>query len=461
MDDLAGTARNLGAGNSMFAIGPDVSALTQNPSGLAGFRKSELSASLGLNALQYSTSLTNGNPTSSAESKFALPNVTAVFVSRPSSGSWKTSNFALGVNRIGEYRRRIEFGGRTLGSMTDSWRENAVGKAPDALNGFEEGLAWSSGAIYDFEEDLTYEADYQLRPDAPLYKQEYSFLSGGKSEVFLTYAANLRENWLIGVSANLPIVNYTEERQYSESDDAADVIPFFNALAYTRYINTTGVGFNGKLGLTMKPARPLSIAVAVHTPVKLFLSDQFNTTVTYDFTDDNHDGPILSESPYGSFAYALRIPWRLLGGIGVVAGRQGFLGASMTWADYGAMRYDYNVRGNGPQYEAEEREVNRAIRDTYTTAFTVNMGGELALQGLRLRAGIALVQSAYLNDRSFSSAYHGGFGYRWDKVYVDLGYRYSKTEEGFLPYRTSEAPQPVAVTDISQHRIVMTAGFKL
>ena len=460
-DDLHGTARNMGAGNSMFAIGPDVSAITQNPSGLAGFRRSEFSASVGFNAHHYDTSLEPGRVTTTSQSRFALPNASAVTVSRPASSDWKTSNFAVGFNRIGEYARRIEYSGNALGSMTDSWRENAFLNDPDDLNGFEEGLAYSSGAIYDFEGDKVYETDYQLNSDFPLYKQEYSAITGGKSEVYLAYAANFQEILWIGASANVPIVNFTEERLYEEYDDAGDAIPFFNNMAYTRYINTSGYGFNGKFGITIKPSKALNIAVSAHTPNKLILSDNFNTTVTYDFTDDNHDGPILSESPYGSFEYALRIPWKWMGGIGVIAGKQGFLGASVTWTDYAGMRYDYSVRGNGNAFETEERNVNKDIQQTYTTAFTVNMGGELALEGFRLRAGIGLDQSPYINDRSMSTAYHGGIGYRWDAFYMDVAYRFHRTEEGFLPYETKDAPQPVVRTDLVRHRFVFTLGVKL
>lgn len=42
-----GTARNLGSGNSMFAIGPDFSAIGSNPAGIAGYWKSEFTITMG------------------------------------------------------------------------------------------------------------------------------------------------------------------------------------------------------------------------------------------------------------------------------------------------------------------------------------------------------------------------------------------------------------------------------
>lgn len=52
----------------------------------------------------------------------------------------------------------------------------------------------------------------------------------------------------------------------------------------------------------------INLSLAFHTPTRLFLTDDFNTTVTYDYVDQNNSGPIKSESPYGSFNYALRTP---------------------------------------------------------------------------------------------------------------------------------------------------------
>lgn len=460
--DMWGTARNLGTGNSMFAIGPDLSAITQNPSGLAGYRKGEFTFSLGLQQAGTTTSLTADRNDSAKYGfgKFTLTNAGIVVANTPLAGNWKTSNWVIGINREADYRRDIQFSGRTLGSMTDSWRENSTGLDPDNLNGFEEGLAYEAGAIYDFDSDGIYETDYQQNDNHQLYKSENSSIYGGRSEIYLGYATNYKELLYIGITANLPLVNFTEDRFYDELDENSDEIPFFNSLSYTRSINTTGYGINGKLGITVKPSKPVQIAVAVHSPTKLSLVDNFNSTVTYDFTDQSHSGPIRAESPFGSFAYALRTPWKFMGGVGVIAGQNGFLSASFELQDFGGMRYDYSVRGNGNFYEQEERTVNAAIEDTYGSALNIRFGGEWVIKALRLRAGATLYQNPYLNDRSFNPGYHAGLGYRAEFFFLDLGYQFRKLEEGFLPYQTIDAPQPFAVSTINRHRFVLTTGFK-
>jgi hypothetical protein len=460
--DPLGTARNMGTGNSMFAIGPDFSAIGSNPAGIAGYWKSEFTMSLGFTANSAESYFSTDRDATSSENfnHLSLPSVGFVIVNRPVNSVWKTSNWAIGLNRVADYKREIDFAGHTLGSITDSWRENATGVSPDDLNGFEEGLAYTSGAIYDFEEDNLYETDYNLSNNYALYKEEFSTLDGGKSELFLGYGANLDNKLLVGFSINLPLLNFTEDRSYSEFDEAGDGVPFFNNLEYNRYVNTTGYGLNAKVGVTLKPSKFINVALALHTPTKFHLTDNYNSTLSYDYTDENNDGPIRSESPYGSFEYALRTPWSATGGLGVLAGKSGFISASVKWTDYSGIKYDYSVRGNGNEYNEIEREVNADIKHNYGSALDLHIGGEMVLSSLRVRGGVSLAQSPYNNDDSFDPSYHAGIGYRADEYFIDLGYMLTSEDDGYLPYETIDAPQPLVITDNTRHRLSLTLGLK-
>lgn len=461
ISEPVGTARNLGAGNSMFAIGPDISAIGSNPAGIGAFWKSEFTITMGGQAYDYQAAFQDDyrHTTSGNYGIFTLSNAGFVLTSRP-GGKMYSSNWAVGYNRMADYRRELQYNGTTQGSITDAWREYADGKLPDELNGFEEGLAFNSGAIYDFEEDRTYESDYQLNPEYKVNKHENGYLEGGKSEVYIGYGANINNKVLFGVTFNMPFVNYTEYRDYYERDGADNGVPFFNDLNYTSFVNSTGYGINGKFGLTVRPVKNFNLSFAAHTPSRYFMTDNYNTSVTYDYTDQQHDGPIYSESPYGSFQYAMVTPWSLMGGIGIVAGEQGFIGASFKWTDYGSMHYDYSIYQNGYYYEQEEFEVNQAIREQYGNVFDINVGGEIVLGVMRLRGGAALNQSPYLHDNSFNPSYHGGIGFRADAFYIDFGYRWSERTDGFQPYEVDNATQPLVKIDENRHTFLGTLGMK-
>lgn len=462
LSDPLGTARNLGVGNSMFAIGPDFSAIASNPSGLGGYMKSEflITGGLGINHFNSAFASDRNSERTGNYSQASLPNVGFIIYNNPNSGLWNSSNWAIGLNRVADYNRELQFAGNTLGTITDKWRENATGISPDDLNGFEEGLAYTSGAIYDFEEDNIYESDYGTNNQYALFKKENSFIEGGKSEIFIAYGADLNRKLLIGFSVGLPIVNYTELRNYQEHDEPANGVPFFNELEYTSSVNSTGFGWNAKLGVTLKPVHNINIALAIHTPTWLALADNFNTTLSYDYTDENNDGPIKSESPYGSFKYGLKTPWSASAGVGIIAGAKGFLAAHAKLTDYSSMKYNFGVGGNGTSYAEIERQVNADIQSNYGTALQLNMGGELVIDALRFRGGVSMQQSAFTNDHTFDPSLHLGTGYRGDHFYVDLGYKLTKREEGYLPYETLSAPQPLVVTDFTTHQISATLGFK-
>lgn len=462
LSDPSGTARNLGSGNSMFAIGPDLSAISSNPAGIGGFWKSEFAVSIGGEFNSYSSYLsTDPTSVSGGKNNYAtFPNAGFVLTSRPRNSQLVTSNWAFGYNRMSEYRQEINYAGSTVGSITDAWRENALGLTSTELNGFEEGLAYTSGAIYDFEEDRIYESDYQLSPNYRLMKQENTTIEGGKSELYFGYGANISNKFMIGLSFNIPIVNSTEYRNYSEQDGIENGVPFFNNLNYTKFVNSSGSGVNGKFGVTFKPNKQVNIAFAAHTPTKLFLTDNYSTTVTYDYSDGMNNGPIYSYSPYGTFQYAVVTPWSLMGGIGIIAGEHGFIGASVKWTDYSSMRYDYSVKGNYYYYDREEQAVNSEIKSNYASSFDINMGGELVLNEYRLRGGVSLLQSAYSNDSSFDPSYHAGIGYRADVFYIDFGYKWTKQDIGYLPYETNDSTQPLVLTETIVSTIVGTVGLK-
>jgi len=460
--DPLGSARNVGVGNSMYSIGADLSAIGNNPAGIGAYWRSEFMGSMDITWKPYDAKLSGDSINHQVHGSFdyfRMPNLGFVMTTQPSGSKWQTSNWAIGVNRVAEYAKEVQFKGYTQGSITDSWQENAFGKDSSQLNGFEEGLAYTSGAIYDFESDHVYETDYDLSPEYHLYKEEYSTVRGGKSELFIGYGANLSRKLLFGLTLNFPIVNSDASRLYREVD-TQDGVPFFNELAYTSYVNTSGYGVNGKFGFILKPSKYINLSFAAHTPTKLQLFDNFNTTLTYDYTDQNHDGPITSTSDYGSFHYALVTPWKLVGGIGIIAGTSGFISAGVQWTDYSAMHFDYSVDGNGYFYDQEEREVNAKIKQDYGSVFELNMGGEIAFKNLRLRGGFSAAQSAFNNDDTFDPTFHGGVGYRAEGFYIDFAYSYSQQDEGYLPYETTDAPQPLAVLKYDVNRIVTTVGLK-
>ena len=65
-EDLNGTARYVGMGGAMEALGADISTISTNPAGIGLFRKSNVSLSFGLVSQADATSVLNGNKTNAS-----------------------------------------------------------------------------------------------------------------------------------------------------------------------------------------------------------------------------------------------------------------------------------------------------------------------------------------------------------------------------------------------------------
>ena len=65
-EDLNGTARYVGMGGAMEALGADLSTISTNPAGIGLFRKSNVSLSFGLVSQADATSVLNGNKTNAS-----------------------------------------------------------------------------------------------------------------------------------------------------------------------------------------------------------------------------------------------------------------------------------------------------------------------------------------------------------------------------------------------------------
>lgn len=458
--DVLGTARSVSTAGSMSALGGDFSVLNINPAGTATYRGSEFSLTPAFFMNRTEATLTgSGSPSISKKNNdFLISNLGFVFASRPRDPRWKTSNFAIGITKIADYNEMMEYRGSTPGSITDRYAELAQGIPDDDLTG-EAALALNSGAIFDIGGDLVYETDYLTAGNVPVLKRQSIESSGYNTELLFSYGANYNEQLLFGFGIGVPILSYEERKIYRE-DDQNDEVDIFNALKYEEILSTSGSGFNFKAGVIFKPAKFINIGVAYHSRTRYALTDDFSSSLEYDYTFEDNDGPVLAESLPGSFNYNLRTPRVLSGSLGVVIAKSGFISTELQYKNFGNARFNYSGRGNGDFFDDAEDAVNNSIDAQLDNALTWRTGGELAIKKFRLRGGIELDQSAYSNDNSFDPTYNAGIGFRGDHFFVDFAFQYFTLEQGLLPYVVDNATQPFVLKDVSNTRLFLTLAYR-
>lgn len=429
-----GTARIAGVGGSFGAMGGDIGVMSINPAGLAGFYKSEFTFTPTITSTNTDAFLVedSANVTNQSKTNFGLSNMAVVFVSRPSSGKWQTSNFTIGFQKVADLNRAFLYRGTTVGSYSESLEE-----VPTEI----------------------FEIPYQ---NASLSKEQIVSQKGYVNELNFGWAGSYDNKLDIGISLGIPFVSFDEEKTYVE-EDAINALDVFNKYDNESYLNVSGAGINFKAGFIYKGIKPLRIGASIHSPNYYTLTEDFGESDEYTF--DNGEPNALASD--GTFKYKYKTPWKVNSSIGVLynLGKiKGFANADIEFLDYSSSNFDLSAYSTDLADVNYGIELNKEITNELGSVVNLRLGTELAYEKFRLRLGTGLLQSPYSNDADegqYSSTYSFGVGLREDNFYLDLSYARNSNEEGYIAYTPIEGDNtPLANTETSKGVIQFTAGFK-
>ncbi len=429
-----GTARVAGVGGSFGAMGGDIGVMSINPAGLAGFYKSEFTFTPTITSTNTNAFLVedSGNATTQSKTNFGMSNMAAVFVTRPSSGKWQTSNFTIGFQKVADLNKAFIFRGTSVGSYSESLSE-----VPERIFGIP----------------------YQ---NASLAKEQIISQKGYVSELNLGWAGSYDNKLDIGISLGVPFVSFEEEKTYTE-EDATNDLDVFNRYDRQDYLNASGAGINFKVGFIYKGIKPLRIGASVHSPSYLSITEDFGESDEYTFDDGDTDA---LESD-GTFKYKYKTPWKVNGSIGVLynLGKiKGFANADVEFLDYSSSNFDLGAFSTEPDDINYGTELNTEIATQLGSVVNLRLGTELAYDKFRIRLGTGLLQSPYSTDSDegqYSSTYSFGIGLREENFYLDLSYARNSNDEGYIAYNPENVDHtPLANTETTKGVIQFTAGFK-
>lgn len=470
--DVSGTARTIGVGGGLGALGADFSVMSTNPAGLAMYRSSEFNFSPSVYSSTTSSRLEDGGLPENKESRarFNFSSIGYVNSAIPRGQSkWKTVNLAIGLNQIANFSQSFFYSGATQGSFSDRFLELAYDEfgqplTVENLDPFEAGLAFETGAIYDpsGENEAPYWVnDFQWNRDAQVYKEQIVKRRGAINEMNFSFAGNYNERLMIGASVGVPFVNFREEKTYVE-EDPNDEIPAFEASTFREDLTVSGVGINFKLGLILRASQMLRLGAAVHTPSSYSLTDNFSTGLNYIFDQGNGPESFDAVSPDGTFDYKLKSPWRYIGSAGLIIKKHGFLTAEVEYLNYSGSSFNLTANSTNPADAAYQNEINQDINDDFSSALNIKIGGEYAYEMFRFRAGYGIYGTPYADESAINNAISFGLGLRKERFYMDLAFRRFMVDERYIPYVMSdESSQQFVDNSLNNDRIVLTFGFKL
>ncbi len=460
------TARSIGVGGAFGALGGDISTFTINPAGLGFFRSSEIALSPAFNMSKV-TSDFSGNVSKTSNNKFRFAGVGAAFakVNENPEDDWKTFNFGIAYNQLANFNKKFTYGGATSGTISESFLERANGLFPEQLNAYYEGLAYDTDFIFnpDADELSVYAAD--LGASNIIQKEETFESEGSMSELAFSLAGNYRHKLFFGGTLGLPVLNYSQGTVYSE-EDTADDYPFFNSVNFEENYKTTGVGINFKLGAIYRINRKYRVGLAIHTPTRMALTDEFSTEMRTNITYDATQGPVENSASETAdlVDYELKSPWRVVASGAAVIKNLGFISADVEWVNYGSSKYSFDT-DLYPGYTGYAEEVNGLIKEKYTNALNVRLGAEYAYKSLRARAGYAYYGNPFdSNIETLGGVRQNvsvGLGVRPKSVYLDIALVRALQKELYVPYTTSNSPNIQEVNnELGLNTIVATVGMK-
>lgn len=512
-----GTARSLGVGNSMSALGADWSAVAANPAGLAAFRRNELAiTTAGLisssDAITFeAVAFPNGvdrepqvfggaSPGAASDFQFAVPQVSLVLTRRPIGSKWTQFNFGLGVSQSNRFEERFGFEGELPGSITDVWLDAANGYAlddqgrrlfdeppgggpaqfftnplsiTDLQNSISLDLAFLSGALVPFDENEVpefYETDYDVfgrsdvyRPGTPITKRGTVTREGRNAAIDLSFGANYDEKLMIGATLGLSRLRYESIFNYQEVDDGDDV-EVFDRLDYNQFSTITGTGVQVRLGAIYRFSQAFRAGLAYHSPNFVSIEDAFDANLLYRFTDDQgtRDFGVQRPASASVIEYDFRSPSQYKASAAALIGKRGFVSAELTYLDFGGANFGAPDDAF-PEDEEEIDFINAGIEEELQSAVQVRLGGEANLAPFKLRAGFQYVGAPFEGEDAVLGL-NAGVGFRKNRLGLDLGYQtLIRPERNFSPYLREPVnfPEPSVTYTPTSHTVALTLGWKL
>ena len=439
-----GSARYVGMGGAMTAIGGDPSAAMVNPAGLGLYRRSEISVSI--DETIDNTQQVGSNDTYQ-RTRFAAPQISAIWAwgNSQKQRGLVYNNFMFSHNRLATFNRDIVVKGAGMGMVPTIC--NITNDEGGVSEEFLVNKPWDNVEI-GWLSILGYEA-YLIDPiENNKWKPAVDFTDGslsisetGTSDQYtLSWAGNISNQWYIGIGLNIPTINYTKHTSLREENKQNS-----SSAELKSMFHVSGVGVSGSFGLIYRPIQALRIGASLQTPTILSLSRQ-STGDMYSTIAGQKYEVLTPES--GVMDIDIASPLRTSVS---VAGQMGKIGLI-------AVQYDY-------AHSNEMEDIH-----------TLRMGAEAQVtRGLFLNAGYVYESSFMKEDPKWLLGYNeirtdmdyrytaatqyasAGIGYRSDVVVAQLAYQYGW--QTIHQYASEEQALPFYV-DTHTHRIVATLAWR-
>ena len=501
-EDLNGTARYVGMGGAMEALGADISTIGSNPAGIGLFRHSNVSISGGLLMQSDGKDFSNGKTTN-----LSFDQIGGVYSTR--TGQKSFINFGFNYHKGKNFDYILNAANSLDGSSQNKQSYIKGMLANENSGGFFVGKdknGQNVGYVDDKSPNVAYtwsQIDYlywnNLIPDKNTGRFNYESASGYNlarantgyiGNYDFAVSGNFNDRVYLGLTFGLKDVHSKGYSEYREDFNNT------GGVLVSDERKVTGSGFDITAGVIVRPVAesPFRIGAYVKSPT------------WYDLTTSNVTGLVYVQGTtnkvsYVSNSYDFKMwtPWKFGFSLGHTIGNYLALGATYEYENFSNINSRvndggyYNYYGEYYETSSPDKTMNNHTKEVLKGVSTLKLGVEYKpVSNVALRMGYNYVSAMYDKDAqkdpgiaSLGTAYASatdytnwsainrftlGVGYQVKNFNIDLAYQYSAQNGSFAPFsnfipsgRTTVTESNVATTtDVKNNRsqLLLTVGYR-
>lgn len=507
--ELNGTARFIGMGGAMGALGGDITTMGTNPAGIGIYRSNDIAVSMSYNDIQ-SKGTFNGMTTKDSRSRLSFDQIGFVYSNKVGNNtSLRFVNFGFNYRKQNNFNKRFAMQGNMEGASQTKYMAYQTAQSGASYNSFMDMISLPMNEEYKaYENDrfgwlsvmggrtglvdaakVTNEDGtkedwfYGWNGDYASYRSE---TKGGVNVYDFNVSFNVEDRFYFGLTVGAYDVDYSRYSVYGEDlyreSDAGDLGASYS---FEHWYKTDGSGVDLKLGFIVRPFEysPLRLGFAVHTPTWYSLTESYSARLRSEFDMLNESNQIerynAETDSYDGWGgnvvndYELTTPWKFNVSAGYTIGTSVALGAEYEYADYSSAKLK-----NGDGYEDSYMVTqNSFIKEDLKGVHTLRLGVEAKLvPEFSIRAGYNY-SSAMYNKNAYkelspyttrtdtqyangmaTNTFTVGLGYKLNNFYADMAYVYNTQKSDFYSYDDASLPATKMKDDKS--RVLLTLGVR-
>ncbi len=442
---LTGTARYVGMGGAMTAVGGDPSAVKDNPAGLGIYRRMEIMLTLDG---QYDRTRQVGTDEWDNKPSVTVPQLSWVFsVGDPTRTSGMVlNNFMFSYQRLHTYRRSMTASSTGQErSLTDVICTKTDGLAATALQPDyrweDSNVGWLSLLGYD---------TYLINPKEDRSKEWVSCLeqgetvnnllsideSGYSNQYAIDWAMNISNRWYVGAGVHLQSLQLSRSYTYRETFAKGGFLVNHGDVLFS------GLGANATIGVLCHPIRDLRIGASFQTPSLSSVTVSNSGTMRSGVRDSLYSSTTPTNTTSG---VCIHIPLRTS------------IGLAWQWGQYGLLSAQYDYAHSSDMDDIHSLRLG--VEVVPMSRLYIN-AGYVYQSTFKKQRIMAIGETSVRTDTDFQNLLRTqyislGIGYRGRSLMAQVAYQFAMQRIDWYAHEATTAYDMHTQT----HRLVLTLGW--